>query len=354
MRFTDIFNKLISHFTSAILIDLGTSNIRIVHQGLDKILTAPSVVALNIQSGKIIAVGDKAEKMLGRTPEEIKALYPLRDGVISDYNSTEALLSHFISLSRKNFPLHKRFIKPSVIIAVPSTITEVEINAVTDAAKSGGAGRVHVVEEPIAAAIGSGLILEDPSAFMIVDIGGGTTNIAIISQGEVLIDNTIKIAGNSLDLAIIDYIKNKYNLLIGKKNSEELKIELASLSLNHNSEYYLAKGQDILTGLPKSINISSVEVNEAIMQNIESITAAIREVIEKSPPEILSDLSSNAIHLSGGSCKIIGLDKYLFSRVKIPIIIGNDPELSVINGISKISTDYNLLLRLKIKDFILK
>lgn len=349
-----IIDKLLSKFSQDIAIDLGTANVRVFFEGLNEVIKEPSVIAMNNLNGKILAVGNDARVMIGRTPANIVAVQPLRDGVISDFNAAEAIIHYFINKSQNRANIANLVLRPRVIIGVPSSISEVEINAVMDSAKSAGARKVYVVEEPIAAAVGAGLDIESAKGNMIVDIGGGTTDIAVISMGGIVVDNTIKIAGDEMDQAIVDYIKNKYNLLIGLKMAEDMKIRLGNINVKNDLGKFVAKGQDIISGLPKSTELSSHEVSESLMPVIAKIANAIKEAVEKSPPEIISDLISNGIYISGGGSLIKGLDKYLIDELGIPINIVNDPVFSVVRGITKMLDNISLLESLKVKDLILK
>lgn len=351
MQFID---NIISKFSQDIAIDLGTANVRVFFKGLDEIIKEPSVIALNSLTGKILAVGNDARVMIGRTPANIVALQPLKDGVISDFSAAEAIIHYFINKSQNKANIKNLIFRPRVIIGVPSSISEVEINAVVDSAKSAGARKVYIVEEPVAAAVGADLKIESALGNLIVDIGGGTTDIAVISMGGIVVDNTVKIAGDEMDQAIVEYIKNKYNLLIGIKMAEDMKIRNGNIAVNKDLGKFMVKGQDLISGLPKSTEISSHEVSEALTPVISKITLAIKEAIEKSPPEIISDLITNGIFLSGGGSLIKGLDKYISSELKIAVHIVDDPIYSVVKGISKMLDNISLLESLKIKDLILK
>src|SRR5260221_5143652 len=280
----DFLDKLFSNFSQDIAIDLGTANIRVFLKGSKEIIKEPSVIAINQNSGKVLAVGNDARTMIGRTPAAIVAVQPLKDGVISDFNATEALIHYFIQKSQAKAHLRDQLFRPRIIVGVPSTITEVEINAVVDSAKSDGARKVYIVEEPIAAAIGCGLPIEEPKGNMIVDIGGGTTDIAIISLGGIIVDNTIKVVGDEMDQAIVDYVKNKYNLLIGLKMAEDIKIKVGMAIPSSANKNVQVKGQDLISGLPKSTTMTEVEIAEALNPVLEKIAVAIKEGIEMSPP----------------------------------------------------------------------
>ncbi|MEP7103521.1 MAG: rod shape-determining protein [Candidatus Dojkabacteria bacterium] len=347
-------NNFIDKFSSQIAIDLGTANIRVLVGGEKEVIKEPSVVALNKSNNKVMAVGLEARKMIGRTPGNIVAIQPLKAGVISDFNSCEAIISYFIKKVGKSLKITSKLIKPTVIIGVPSLITEVEIKAVMDSAKQAGAGRVYVVEEPMAAAIGSNLKIDEATASMIVDIGGGTTDIAIISMGSILIDNTVKKGGDNMDRAIVEYIKSKYNLLIPVKMAEDIKISKGTAIVSANKEKISVRGQDLLSGLPNSLEITTGELNEAIMPVIEELVMSIKEAMEKAPSEIVSDLILNGICLTGGGALIEGLDKFISSKLKVPVFVPEDPIFSVIKGLRKLIKRKDLLDKIQIQDFILR
>lgn len=350
----DFLDNFLQKFTKDIAIDLGTANIRVFIKGENKVLKEPCVVAINQNTGKVLAVGHEARKMIGRTPAHITAVQPLKSGVISDFNATEALIYYFVEKVRPRLGMISQLLKPVVLIGVPSLITEVEIKAVIDSAKSAGARKVFIVEEPLAAAIGSDLPIEDAVGNMIVDIGGGTTDIAVISMGGIVIDNTIKTAGDEMDLAIQEYIRKKYNLLIGLKMAEDLKINLGSALPRKESSSIAVKGQDLLTGLPKSVEISSIEVTEALEPVLDEILVAIKEAIERTPPEIVSDLILNGLYLAGGGALIKDIDNFFSNKLKVKVNVSRDPIFSVSRGLSKILGNIELLNRVQFKDFILR
>ncbi len=344
-----MFNSLFQD----IAIDLGTANIRVAVKGSKNLIREPSVVAFNTITRQILAVGVDARQMIGRTPGTIVATQPLKDGVISDFDATEAMIRFFINKVKDKNGFFKSMAITRVIVGVPSLITEVEINAVVDAAKSAGARKVYIVEEPVASAIGADLKIEDASGSMIVDIGGGTTDIAVMSLGGVVVDNTINVAGDEMDKSILDYIKNKYNLKIGIKMAEDAKIQIGDV-LPSKIETMNIKGQDMLSGLPKAVEFSTVEASEALMPVVDEITMAIRDAIEKSPPEIVSDLLSEGLTLSGGGAQIKNLDKFLSRKLKMPVKLDNDPNFSVLRGLQVLMQNPQLLEKVQVKDLILK
>jgi rod shape-determining protein MreB len=337
-----------------IALDLGTANIRVFVKDDKDILIEPCVVAVNQSTGKVIAVGNEAKKMIGRTPDNITAIQPLKNGVISDFNATEAIIYYFIEKVKSRIGILQSFVKPSVVMGVPSLITEVEIKAVMDSAKSAGAGKVYIIEEPLAAAIGAGLPIDNPQGSMIIDIGGGTTDIALISMGNIVIDNTVKIAGDEIDLAIQEYVRRKYNLLIGIKMAEDLKKNLGAALPSKDNKKMEIKGRDLISGLPNTSSISSVEITEAISPVLNQILLAINEALEKSPPELVADLISTGIFLGGGGALIKDLDKFLSQKLKLNVNIIEVPVFSVTRGLISVLDNIDLLEKIQFKDYILR
>ncbi len=343
----DQFWQLLTH---DIAIDLGTATTLVAVRGEGVVINEPSVVAVNQKNKQVLAVGVEAKKMIGRTPASVVAVRPLRDGVISDFDTAEAMIRYFIQRVYRNYGGSFKINKPRVVIGIPSLITEVEARAVQDAARSAGARKVYVIEEPIAAAIGVGLPIEDAIGSMIVDIGGGTTDIAVISMGGLVVDNTIKIAGDEMDEAIVEYAKHKYNILIGEKMAEDIKIKIGSTYILKDEMQADLSGRDLITGLPKTITVSSIEIREALEKVVEKIYEATREAIERTPPEILADLIDKGIVIVGGGALLRGLDKYLAERLKTPVRIGEDPTRAVVNGAYKLLDEIDLLERIQVKD----
>lgn len=343
-----IIDKLMSMVTHDIGIDLGTSTTLIAVKGYGVVINEPSVVAINSQTKKILAVGLEAKRMIGRTPANIIAIKPLDDGVISDFDSTEAMIRYFIYKVYEEYPKMFKITKPRVVIGVPSSTTEVEVRAVIDAARSSGARKVYVIEEAMAAAIGARLPIDDASGSMIVDIGGGTTDIAVISLGGIVVDTTIRIAGNDLDEAILAYAKTKYNILIGLKMAEDVKIAVGSAIPYKNESDIEIKGRDLISGLPRVLKLTSAEVREAMIPVLEKISEAIREAVEQTPPEILADLIDRGITLAGGGALIRNIDKFFEERLRTPIIIAEDPIKAVVNGTETLLDEIDLLERVKL------
>lgn len=312
-------------------IDLGTSSVLIYRSGKGIVLREPSVVAIDIKGGKILAVGSEASRMLGRTPGNIVALRPLQDGVISDYELTEKMLRYFL---RKAIP-KGLFRKPRVVVCVPSGVTEVEKRAVIDASYEAGARRTYIIEEPIAAAIGAGMDISKPYGNMVVDIGGGTTDIAVISLGGAVVTESIKVAGDMFDEAIIRYMRKKYNLLIGDRTAEEMKIKIGSAYPRKEELVMEVTGRNLISGLPKTIPVSSNEMAEALQEPLETIIYSIHSVLEKTPPELSSDISENGITMTGGGSLLYGLDKLLEENLKIRVNIAPDALSCVAIGTGK-------------------
>ncbi len=323
-----MFSRLYNTFSNDIGIDLGTANTLVYLKGHGIVINEPSVVAVNQKSGRIVAVGTEAKNMLGRTPAHIKAVRPIVDGVISDFEVTEEMLSYLIAKAEK---ISKKFFRPRVVVGVPSGITNVEIRAVYDAAKSAGAREVYIIEEPMAAAIGIRLPVKDPVGSMIMDIGGGTTDIAIIALGGIVRSKNSKIAGDRLNSDIMQYLRNEFKLLIGEKTAESVKIAIASVEEGKFMEAQV-RGRDLVTGLPREVIITDSDIREAIMPSILTLVDDVREVLETTPPEILSDVMHRGLVLSGGGALLTGLDHLLETSLKIPIYAAEDPLTAVARG----------------------
>jgi rod shape-determining protein MreB len=348
-----MFESFLQAITHDIAIDLGTATTLVALRGVGVVIEEPSVVAVNKSNSQILAVGGEAKKMIGRTPANVVAVRPLRDGVISDFDTTEALIRYFIQKVYQRFGKFYKLNRPRIVIGVPSLITEVEANAVIDAAKMAGARKVYVIEEPLAAAIGADLPIEEPIGSMIIDIGGGTTDIAVVSLGGMVVDNTIKIAGDEMDLAIVEYARYKYNLFLGEKNAEELKLKIGSAYPMKEELTAEVSGRDLVTGLPKTITISSIEVREALEKVVDKIHLAILAALEKTPPELLADLVERGIVLVGGGALLRGLDRYLSERLKTPVKIGPEPTRAVVNGAYKLLDQIALLEKVQVKDSVI-
>ncbi len=332
-----MFKKFYKLISNDIGIDLGTANTLVYLKGHGIVINEPSVVAVNQKTNQILAVGTKAKEMLGRTPGHIKAIRPLVDGVISDFEVTEEMLSYLINKADKMWP---KLARPRVVIGVPSGITNVESRAVYDASHSAGAREVFLVEEPMAAAIGIRLPIKDPVGSMIIDIGGGTTDIAVISLGGIVKSKNIKIAGDKLNTDIITYMRDEFKILIGEKTAEMVKIALGSV-LPMNYMETEVRGRDLLTGLPREVVVTDSDIREAISFSIKELIEGIKDVLETTPPEILSDIMYRGITLSGGGALLLGLDRLLQSVVKIPVYVVDDPLTAVARGTGIILDDLN-------------
>ena len=330
-----MLEKLYNTFSNDIGIDLGTANTLVYLKGHGIVINEPSVVAVNQKTGRIVAVGMEAKNMLGRTPAHIKAVRPIVDGVISDFEVTEEMLSYLITKAEK---ISKKFFRPRVVVGVPSGITNVEIRAVYDAAKSGGAREVYIIEEPMAAAIGIHLPIKEPIGSMIMDIGGGTTDIAIIALGGIVRAKNSKIAGDRLNADITSYLRDEFKLLIGEKTAENVKIAVGSVFEGNFMEAQV-RGRDLVTGLPREVIITDADVREAIMPSITMLVDDVREVLETTPPEILSDVMHRGLVLSGGGALISGLDRLLENTLKIPIYVAEDPLTAVVRGAGVVLDD---------------
>ena len=319
--------------TLEIGIDLGTANVLVYVKGKGIVLREPSVVAKDIRNNRTIAVGEEARQMLGRTPSNIQAIRPLRDGVIADFEVTEAMLNYFIK-KVTNAGSFWSFLrpKPSVIICVPAEITSVEERAVRDAAKLAGARSVDIIEEPMAAAIGAGLPIEGPSGNMVVDIGGGTTDVAVISLGGIVVSQSLRVAGNKMDEAIVRHIRRVYNLMIGERTSEDIKVKIGSAYRLETELTLEIRGRDLINGLPKTVKITSEEVREALAEPTQAIVEAVKAVLEKTPPELASDIIDRGIILTGGGALLRGLDVLLGEVTGIPVLVADDPMSCVVIG----------------------
>lgn len=323
---------------SDIGIDLGTASVLVYTKGKGIVLQEPSVVAIDKNSNKILAVGEEARKMLGRTPGHITAIRPLREGVISDFNITEKMLKYFIKKAIGN-----TIFKPRVIICVPSGVTEVEKRAVLDASNQAGGRKTYLMEEPVAAAIGAGLDISKPSGHMVIDIGGGTADIAVISLGGIVVSRSIKIAGDKFDEAIVRYIRKKYNVMIGIRSAEDLKINIGAAFPVEEERFMDIRGRNLVTGLPKNLTISSTDMLEALEETVTAVSDAVHSVLEKTPPELAADISEKGIIMTGGGCLLSGLDKLISKRMGVLVYIADDAISCVAKGTGKALDNIELL-----------
>ncbi len=324
----NFLDKIYERFSNDIGIDLGTANTIVYVRGRGIVVNEPSVVALNQKTGRVVAFGIEAKNMLGRTPPHIIAVRPLTDGVISDFEVAEEMVAYLI---RKAESFSKKFLAPRVVVGVPSGVTNVEARAVYDAVKSGGGRDVYIIEEPMAGAIGIGLPIFEPVGNMIIDIGGGTTDIALISLGGIVRSKNLKIAGDKLNNDIISYIRNEFKILIGEKTAEEIKISIGAAIQKKPSET-VVRGRDLITGLPREVVITTADVMEAMGNSIETIIQSAREILETTPPEILSDVMRRGVHVVGGGALIKGFDELLSDALKIPVYIDDDPLTAIARG----------------------
>jgi rod shape-determining protein MreB len=315
-------------FSKDIGIDLGTANVSIHVKGRGVVLDEPSVVAIESETKRVLAVGEEARRMVGRTPGNIVAIRPLRDGVIADFEITEIMLKAFIDrVGGRTWYSH-----PRILICAPTNITSVEQKAIREAAERSGAKDVFLEEEPKAAAIGAGMDIYQPSGNMVVDIGGGTTDVAVLSMGDVVTASSIKVAGDKFDAAIMKYIKNKYKLLIGERTSEDIKIKIATVYTGGRREEIDIRGRDMVSGLPLTVTINSDEVREALWEPVSSIVAAAKSVLERTPPELSADIIDRGVILTGGGALLDGLDALLAEELKVPVLIAEDPMHCVVKG----------------------
>lgn len=335
-------------FSHDIAIDLGTVNTLVAVRGKGIVIREPSVVAVHKKTRQPLAIGAEAKRMIGRTPAIIEAIRPLRDGVISDFDTTEAMLRHFIQKVHQSPGRFPKLPHPRVVIGIPSGVTEVERRAVQDAALSAGAKVAYLIEEPMADAIGAGLKIEEPEGNFVVDIGGGTTEIAVISLGGMVLNRSLRVAGDEMDQDIINYMRTRYGLLIGERTAEDLKIEIGSAISQKNETEAIVRGRELASGLPKSIKVSSSEIREAISGTINEIIDQILEVLEETPPELLSDILERGILLTGGGALVKGLDKKISDETKIPVFIAEDPLTTVVRGCAKLLEDLDLLAQVKV------
>lgn len=341
-----MFGRLFGLVSSDIGIDLGTANTLVYVKDHGIVLREPSVVAVKTGTNDVVAVGDDAKRMLGRTPGGITAIRPLRDGVIADFRVTEAMLKHFI---RK---VHNRraWVRPRVVIAVPSGITEVEKRAVKESAENAGAREVYLIEEPMAAAIGVGLPVQEAAGNMIVDIGGGTTEVAIISLSGIVYSRSVRVAGDELDEAVINYMKRAYNLMIGERTAEEIKLRIGSAFPLGKETTMEVKGRDMVAGLPKTITITSQEVREAMLEPLNTIIDAVRTTLERCPPELSADLVDRGIMLAGGGALLRGLDKLLQEETGLPVHVAEDPLSAVAEGTGRVLSELEFLRKVSTQD----
>jgi len=329
-------DRVLGWFSNDIGIDLGTANTLVNVSGRGVVISEPSIVAMNTKTGQVVAVGQIAKDMLGRTPPHIQAVQPVIDGVISDFEVTSELLSYLINKAQAG---HTKLLGPRVAVGVPSGITSVEVRAVRDAARAAGAREVHIIEEPLAAAIGIELPVHEPSGSMVIDIGGGTTDIGIVSLGGLVNARNVRIAGDKFNADIISHIRNEYKLLIGEKTAEEIKIAIANVAPGRDRLEAIVRGRDLVSGLPREILITDQDIRNAIDHSIDELLESIKEVLETTPPEIVADVMQRGMYLAGGGALIRGLPDYISRMIGIPVIVATDPLTAVVRGTSIVLGD---------------
>jgi len=326
---THNWNRLTGLFSHDIGIDLGTANTLVYVKGRGVVINEPSIVAVNQKTGQVVAVGREAKEMLGRTPAHIVAVQPLVEGVISDFEVTEEMLAYLLNKAQGN---RRRLLGPRVVIGVPSGVTSVEIRAVRDVAKNAGAREVHIIEEPMAAAIGIRLPVSKPTGSMIIDIGGGTANIGVISLGGIVNSRNIKTAGDRFDADISAYIRNEHKILIGERSAEDLKLSVGSVIEGEKPLTTTVRGRDLVTGLPREVVVTDADMRSAIEHSIDELLEAVKEVIETTPPEVLADVMQGGIHLTGGGALLRGLPELLKATLGVPVHVAQDPLTAVVRG----------------------
>jgi rod shape-determining protein MreB len=339
-----LIKKLSSFLSKDLAIDLGTANTLVALRGRGVVIREPSVVSLVKGSDRVLAVGDEAKQMLGRAPGTIDVIRPLRGGVIADFECTMAMLRYFITKVHRR----KRLVRPRIIIGVPSGITQVEKRAVRESGELVGARGVYLIEEPMAAAMGAGLPITEPTGNMILDIGGGTTEVAVISLAGVVYSRSVRIAGDAMDDAIVAYVKRKYNLLIGERTGESIKITLGTAMPVSPPQTMPVRGRDMLTGLPKTVQISSLEVYDAMAESIHAIVNTVQAALERTPPELVADIIDQGIVMAGGGALLPGLDTLLREETGLPVTVAEDPLLSVVHGVSQALEDIDLLEKISV------
>jgi len=345
VQFSSFFRKFTERFSNDVAIDLGTSTTLIYVKTKGIQLYEPSIVAIEENSQHVVAVGTEAKKMLGRTPEGVRAIRPMKDGVIADFDIVEIMLKYFIAMVQKK----RLFVRPRVVICVPSGITEVEKRAVRDSVEATGAREIYLISEPIAAAIGVGLPVDAPTGNMIVDIGGGTTEIAVVALSGVVNVNSIRIAGDEMDEAIINYVKKNYNLIIGEQTAEMIKIKIGSAYATGKDEIMEAKGRDLVSGIPKTIKITEAKIREALEEPVTLIVEAVRLALEKTPPELAADIVDRGIYMAGGGSLLKGLDLLIAEETNLPVYVASNATDCVVLGAGRVLEDLHRNEKLLIK-----
>jgi len=342
MNFRSLVN--LSFLSDDLAIDLGTANTLVYAKGRGIVVSEPSIVAINRITGKVEAVGRDAKDMLGRTPGNIVAIRPMKDGVIADFEITEKMLSHFIHRAHNRSTL----VRPRIVIGIPSEVTQVEKRAVKDSALKAKASEVYLVDQAMAAAIGAGLPITEPSGNMVVDIGGGTTDIAVISLAGIVYSKSVRVAGNEMDEALIQYIKKKYNLLVGERSAEQIKFEIGSAFPLDEPMTMEIKGRDLIEGIPKTLTVTDAEIREALQEPVAIIVNAVRVALERTPPELSADIVDRGIVLTGGGSLLRNLDRLLREETGLPVSVAEDPLCSVVLGTGKMLSDFDLLRKISL------
>lgn len=351
MKFVNPIDRLLGLFSHDVGIDLGTANTLVYVKSKGIVIREPSAVARHKKTKEILAIGASAKRMMGRAPVTIDVVRPLRDGVIADFDAAAAMLTYYIKRVHESGSSIPKIPRPRVIIGIPSGVTEVERRAVADAAISAGAREAHLIEEPMAAAIGAGLPVEGPEGNFIVDIGGGTSEIAIISLGGIVLGRSIRVAGDEMDEAIINYVRLKYSLLLGQPTAESVKIDIGKFGQNKNAgekAFTVVRGRDLESGLPKSIKLTGGEIQEALGPTIQEIITNIVDTLEESPPELTSDIMERGITLAGGGALIAGIDKLIADATKMPVWVADDPLTCVVRGCGICLEDMSLLKKIRV------
>lgn len=344
----DFFFELFSH---DIGIDLGTANTLVTVRGKGIVVREPSVVARHRKTKKVLAIGEEAKRMIGKTPLSIEAIRPLKDGVISDFDATSAMLRHYINIVHESHGFLPKVPRPKVAVGIPSGVTEVERRAVQDACLSAGARTAYLIEEPMAAAIGVGFNVLDSSGVFIVDIGGGTTEMALISLGGIVLNKSIRVAGDEMDEGIISYMRMRHSILIGEKTAEDLKINIGSATIfekDRKIRSAVIRGRDLESGLPKSIKVSEEDVREALSPVVSQIIETVAELLEEVPPELIPDILEKGVMICGGGAKLMGMDKGIAERIKMPVNVADDPLTAVVRGCGMVLEDEKLLRQVRV------
>jgi rod shape-determining protein MreB len=336
----------IGFFSRDMGIDLGTANTLVYVRGKGIVMCEPSVVAIERDSGQVLAVGEEAKQMIGRTPGNIVAIRPMRDGVIADFDTTQSMIKYFINKALRGRTF---LVRPRVVIGVPSGVTAVEERAVREAALQAGAREAYLIEEPMAAAIGAGLPVHEPTGTMIVDVGGGTTEVAVISLGGIVTSRSIRVAGDEMDEAIIQHVKRNYNLLIGERTAEELKIKIGTAYPLEKEETEEVRGRDLVTGLPKTVTVTSTEIYQALSEPVSAIMDAIRQTLEKTPPELAADIMDRGIVMAGGGALLLGLDRLVSEETQMPVHLAEEPLLAVAYGSGRVLENIDVLRKVLIQ-----